>query len=123
MKTTTDINGVVSDALVRRLNDLLLVNNATGISAQQIFDAIRPNIGCVWFPIDTAPMDGTIIALWCEEAGDLLAECQYYRGAWRQWGEDAIGTRAFYRLEEGQTPTHWMKLLPPNIKVTNTPAK
>ena len=41
MENTTDSNGVVSDALVRRLTELLLVNNATGISAQQIADVVR----------------------------------------------------------------------------------
>ena len=115
MENTTDANGVVSDALVRRLTELLLVNNATGISAQQIFDAIRPHIGCVWFPIETAPMDGTIVTLWCEEAGAILTDCQFYRGGWKQYGEDAIGTKGFYRLnaEDGETPTHWMRIIPP----------
>lgn len=44
MENTTDVNGVVSDALVRRINDLLCRKNATGISAQEIADEVRKEL-------------------------------------------------------------------------------
>ena len=115
MKTTTDVNGVVSDALVRRLTELLLVNNATGISAQQIFDTVQPFIGTVWFPIGTAPKDGTIVTLFSERSNALMLECKWSRGHWCQWGvDDCCATSGFSRLESYEEPSHWMRVLPPN---------
>lgn len=64
-----------------------------------------------WQPIDTAPLDGTEVDLWCSNSSALTAgagrvtDCHFHCGEWLRFGADnEIG---WVRVHNA---THWMSI-------------
>ena len=70
-----------------------------------------------WQSIDTAPKDGTEIALWCKNADLLLLKCKWEKNMWRTWEIDGFDGMDWCKLEVYELPTHWMKIVPPEKEV------
>lgn len=68
-----------------------------------------------WQPIETAPTDGTQIALWCPTAELLLTQCRWdaKRRAWTEWAVDGFDQLSYVPLEPYAKPTHWLRITPP----------
>ena len=63
-----------------------------------------------WRPIETAPMDGTIIDLWSQSGRQ--ADCKWDT-SWTFWGMGGFDTMDWVGIPEWEKPTHWMPLPDP----------
>ena len=69
-----------------------------------------------WQPIDTAPLDGTELVLWCEKSQLLVLVGRYSpkRSRWEEYRIDGDELPEYAPIESWVKPTHWFKIEPPD---------
>jgi hypothetical protein len=57
-----------------------------------------------WYPIETAPKDGTFIDVWGAD-DERVTNVKFQKDCWRHWAVDEWGCMGMHRLD--YPPTHW----------------
>jgi hypothetical protein len=84
------------------------LNDWDGKRMEQLRAAYPEAMTDHWQPIETAPLDGTLVDLWVRgprNPGARCPDCWYENGRWKHdHGRDGVGSPEFY---VGDLPTHW----------------